>query len=273
MDVRSDVATGLAAPGKAGALARPPRQREKGQWTFLTWSFFMAQIVAAHQMAVASAQAAEAAQDAAASDAAVDPEAVAAAIAALNAFEGMDEQLSGGLALQSTDPGTAKVAAVADAPRHAIASDTIAEIAEDGASAQKGQINGAVQEASGEVDAPTLVLGPGVGSVLEPVIDVVDDVLEGVIPPVGGLVGGLVDVLDPVVDGVVAPVAAIAGELVGALDPVLDGVVAPVAALTETLVGSLEPVLDPLLAPVTGLAASSSWRSPCWMPSWFRLQA
>lgn len=258
MDVRSDVATELGAPGKAGALVRPPRQREKGLWTFLTWSFFMAQVVAAHQMAVSNAMAAEAAQDAGASEAAVDPEAVAAAIAALNAFEGMDEQLSGGLALQSTDAGGAKVAAVADALRHTMDADTTAEIAEDSGRTQQGEISGALQDVSSEIDAPTLVLDPdgGLGSVLEPVIDVVDGVLDGVIPPVGGLVGGLTDVLHPVVDGVIAPVAGLVGGLVDALDPVLDGVVAPVADLAEALVGGLEPVLDPLLAPVTALAGS-----------------
>jgi hypothetical protein len=258
MDVRSEVAAELGAPGKANVLARTPRQREKGLWNFLTWSFFMAQVVAAHQLTVASAIAAEAAQDATASEAAVDPEAVAAAIAALNAFDGMDEQLSGGLALQSTDPGSAKVAAVADVPRHTVDADTTAEISEDGGRTHKSDIAATSQEGSSEIDALTLVVAPdgGVGSVLEPVIDVVDDVLDGVIPPVGGLVGGLVDVLDPVVDGVIAPVAGIAGDLVAALDPVLDGLVTPVAALTETLVGSLEPVLDPLLAPVTGLAGS-----------------
>lgn len=256
MDVRSDVATEPGAHGKASALARPPRQREKGLWNFLTWSFFIAQVVAAHQMAVSNAMAAEAAQDAGASEAAVDPEAVAAAIAALNAFEGMDEQLSGGLALQSTEPGSAKIAAVADAPRHSVDADTTVEAAEDGGRTHKSDGAATSQEGSSEIDAPIIVAAPdgGVGSVLEPVIDGVDGVLGGVIPPVGGLVGGLVDVLDPVVD--VAPVVGIAGELVGALDPVLDGVVAPVADLVETLVGGLEPVLDPLLAPVTGLAGS-----------------
>ena len=136
--------------------------------------------------------------------------------------------------------------------------DTTVEAAEDGGRTHKSDGAATSREGSSEIDAPTLVVAPdgGVGSVLEPVIDVVDGVLGGVIPPVGGLVGGLVDALDPVVDGIVAPVAGIAGELVGALDPVLDGVVAPVADLVETLVGGLEPVLDPLLAPVTGLAGS-----------------
>jgi hypothetical protein len=259
MAVRSDLSAARHGSEKAGVLTRTPRQRESGLWNFLTWSFFIAQVVAAYQLTVSSAMAAEAAQDAGQSDASVDPETIAAAIAALNGIESAIEQLTGGVAGQSTDPGGAAVDMATDAPGRAVDADVAAEVADDGGSAHRAQSSGAdvsEMDSSDGQQAALIDAGDGLGSVLGPVIDVVDNVLDTVIPPVGGLVGGLVDVLDPVVDGVVEPLAGVVGELVGALEPVLDAVVAPVAGLTKTLVGSLEPVLDPLLSPVLGLTES-----------------
>jgi hypothetical protein len=149
------------------------------------------------------------------------------------------------------------VAVASDEAAHNVDADTVAEVAENAGRASGSEQYGmsqTVSDASAAEASPDVLLGAGEG--LGPVLDVVDNVLDSVVPPVGALVGGLVDVLDPVLDGVIAPVAGIAGDLVAALEPVLDAVVAPVAGLTESLVGSLEPVLDPLLTPVVGLAGS-----------------
>ncbi len=282
MDGLAEMKKERLAAGKAGVLERSPRQREKGLWNFLTWSFFMAQVVAAHQMLTSSAMAGEAPQDAAHGEAAVDPQAVAAAIAALNGIESAIEQVTGSAIAQSTPVGGVNVAAGGDGARHAMDTEVSGEIAEEAGRSLRADSYGALKDVTGsasDIDTPTVIVvdpGGGVGPILDPVIEIVDDVRDGVLPPVIGVggevldpvveivdtvvdevvapvVGGLVDVIDPVIDGVVTPVIGAVEDVVETLVPVVDGVVAPVVDLAGGLVDALEPVVDGVVAPVAGV--------------------
>jgi hypothetical protein len=264
-----------AGPEAAAAVKRPAHQREKGLWNFLTWSFFISQIVAAHHLTSSSAHAAEAADDKGSADTALDVAAGPDALAALAFLDPADLQQAIAMAAKSINAGQVAtgldgllgVETHADEEGASVGARTAVPDEEPtpqvaSAAAVGGDSPGGESDATGAMAGT--VIGPVVGEVLDlldPILDpvitivgdvagVLDPVVDGVVAPVLGAVEGLVDALDPLLDGLVAPVAGLAGGLVEALEPVLEGVVAPVAGLVETL----EPVLDGIVAPIAGLA-------------------
>jgi hypothetical protein len=264
-----------AGPEAAAAVKRPAHQREKGLWNFLTWSFFISQIVAAHHLTSSSAHAAEATDDKGSADTALDVAAGPDALAALAFLDPADLQQAIAMAAKSINAGQVAtgldgllgVETHADEEGASVGARTAVPDEEPtpqvaSAAAVGGDSPGGESDATGAMAGT--VIGPVVGEVLDlldPILDpvitivgdvagVLDPVVDGVVAPVLGAVEGLVDALDPLLDGLVAPVAGLAGGLVEALEPVLEGVVAPVAGLVETL----EPVLDGIVAPIAGLA-------------------
>lgn len=250
---------------EAAAKGPASKQREKGLWNFLTWSFFISHIVAAQQVAAASAMAAEASADDAGRTGAQPADApIAVGAAAQSDFERADVQQTVAPPTQSLDPGAPTPVVLADqtpAPEHAEAFDdaaahgvprgqhTVADLAEKSASSDSAQL----------LEAPELghvldqVLDP-VTDVLGGVVHVVDTVVDPLVAPVVGLVGDVVESLDPILDQVVSPVAGLAGSVIELVEPLLDPIIMPTAAVLEEVLQALDPVIDP----VTGIAAGAT---------------
>ena len=259
---------------------RLAERREKGLWSFLTWSFFLSQVATMEQASAAEAQEGGTADEAGpASDA-------SAGQAARNAFlpiepaivaemqEAAPPATPQGLAQQATAPtaflagapgemagATAQDNNSSDAPQTSAAPDT--EAATKLLVAAAPDLDGgaaALPSGEGPADADPII-GPvlgSVGEVLGDVIQVLDPVLEQVVAPVLGSVGDVLgdvsQVLDPVLEQVVAPVLGSAGDVLGdvvqVLDPVLEQVVAPVLGSAGDVLGDVVHVLDPVVAPV-----------------------
>jgi hypothetical protein len=246
---------------EAAAKAPVSRQREKGLWNFLTWSFFISQIVAAQQAAAASATEAETAADDAAHTGAQPADAPVSAVAAeQSSFDPAEVQQAVALPAQSLEPGAPTLITFAD--KASVAGD--AEAFGDPEAAQaRGQFISAdflqTSSDSGTVEVPGV--GQTLDGVLEPVTgivgdvgQVVDAVLEPVLSPVLGLVGNAVEDVAPALEQVVAPVADLTASVIELVEPVLDPIIMPTAAVLEEVLQTLDPIIDP----VTGIAAGAT---------------
>lgn len=270
------------------AAARPPsaRQRERGLWSFLTWSFFISHVVAAQQAAAAGAMAAEAPSDGL--NTAEQRAEVPFSAAALEqpGFDPAEIQHAAGPQVQQVEPAAPTFLALEDqAPAPSDAGALEHSAFDDAVHATpRGQT--AVADVVGksspaEAAAPPVAteLGQVLEQVLDPVTHVVGGVLDGVVDPLltplTGLVGDVVEdltpvldqVLDPVtgavssvvhvvtdlVDPLLTPVGGLAGDVVEALVPAIDQVISPVADLTGSVIELTEPVLDPVIAPTAAV--------------------
>ena len=288
----SDSSVILRESSRRQERARDPQgrlaeRREKGLWSFLTWSFFLSQVATMEQASAAAAQAGGAGDEVGSIG---DP---AAGQAARNAFlpiepamlaeiqEAAPQATTQGVAQEATAPAavlagapgeTAGVTAQYPPEDSSAARQTSAapspEAAAQSLIAAGPDLDGGAPGASGEVHVPSTgpadvgpVIGPvlgSVGDVVGDVVQVVDTVLEQVIAPVlgsvGDVLGDVVHALDPVLEQVVAPVLGIAGDVLGdvvhMLDPVLEQVVAPVLGTAGDVLGDVVHVLDPLVEQV-----------------------
>ena len=248
-----------------------PSGARRGLWSFLTWSFFLSQVVTMEQASAAEAQAGGTGDEA---GPASDP---AAGQAARNAFlpveaamladmqeaapqvatQGLVQEATAQTAFLTSAPGEAAGAMVPDradssgarqtsaAPNAAMASQSLIAAAPDldGAATPPS-----LEGPSGDDHLPAM--GPSDG----------DPVIGPVLGIVGDVVGDVVQVVDAVLEQVIAPVlggvADVLGDVVHALDPVLEQVVAPVlggvADVLGDVVHALDPVLEQVVAPVLG---------------------
>jgi hypothetical protein len=270
-----------------GLQERLFERREKGLWSFLTWSFFLSQVVGAEQASAAEARPSGAADDTAStSDTAVGQ----AATSGVRPPTAEIQEVATGPLVQSLAQAAAPSVFLAAAP---------AEFAPPGVRSTEDSSGGQQTSAAPAVPVgtqpaanwapgatPGSELGggaPGVGDpllsviemppvvnqVIAPVVDLVGDVVEDVgevldsvveqvVVPVIGIVGDVagdvVQVLDPVVEQVVAPVIGIVGDVAGdvvqVLDPVVEQVVAPVIGIVGDVVGDVVQVLDPVVEQV-----------------------
>jgi hypothetical protein len=268
---------------------RLAERREKGLWSFLTWSFFLSQVATMDQASAAAAQAGGAGDEAGST---VDP---GAGQAARNAFLPIEPAMLSEMQEAAPQATTQSVVQDATAPNALLArvpgetAGTIADPAEESSGARQTSaapnaeaaatsLIAAMEGAHGAIHSPSTspadvdpgaVIGPvlgSVGDVVSDVVQVVDTVVEQVIAPllggVGDALGDVVQALDPVLEQVVAPVLGIAGDVLGdvvhALDPVLEQVVAPVLGIAGDVLGHVVQVLDPVVeqvvAPVLGVA-------------------
>jgi hypothetical protein len=219
--------------GSLQSRQQPQRPREKGLWNFLTWSFFISQVLVAEQFIGAGAKAAEgtdlAARD---SSASLDPARSAAPNVEAASSAGDDIQnpqyaspldsiFAQPLKLTGIDATTIELDTLdlgrADDPMLPVGAGSGFGVGGgSGGETLSGAIGAGGNEGGGGIDIPG------------------GDSPAGVIPGVPDIVGGLVDTV---------------GDVVGAVDNLLGTVVGTV----DNLVGTLDHVLGDLLNPVTHL--------------------
>ena len=263
------------------------KHREKGLWSFLTWSFFISQVLGAEQLLGAPASASQTPDDHAASANAGEGQGAPGELSA----QGTVAQADTGLPGQTF--ATYPVAAAGEALPIMLAGVPVdASMAaalglHEEPSTQSSLYNGGTASAldsgpalpgtGGHDGTPHLPDPGGIIDVLDPILDpildhlppvigAVGDVLDPIldlVPPVLGAVGNVIatvaDVVTPVVatvGQVLAPVTGIVGDVTHALDPLLEKVTTPVAELVADAAAPLEPVLGvvtDLAGPVTSL--------------------
>ncbi len=243
-----------AAFTKGGTTMQAP-QRERGLWSFLTWSFFLSQLAIGNAFSAGAAQAGTG----------VDlnaPDGTASPSSAANALGTPDFR-----AVSMSEPGSAgpPVAAAqvmtgtvnADAKPAVIEQVDQASDAGVATQAALARSSGASEVAASDAASGTLPPEsvPGVVPGIEiPTVVELPPVLGGVLPPILETVDNLLDGLGPTLDGLLVPVVETVEDLAGALGPTLDHVLAPGVSVVDGLVGGLQPTLDPLLAPVASIA-------------------
>jgi hypothetical protein len=244
-------------------LVQPPPHKERALWNFLTWSFFIAQVLAAEQFVGAQAKAAEnmdlRSSDPSAALAPVKPE-----LASVDSTAGTPDDIRpslGGslddLSFQSlklgqfggsvVDLDSVAVARVEDLSQSIFVAGYNAEAA----SSSNGDT--LLPDTVVDVDLPDIlgVIGDATGPLLDTVEDIVatlTDIVGGITDPlldaVGSVVHAVDDVLEPVTD-LVADITQPLGDVVqDALDPVTDAV----AALAEPLGDVVHDVIKPVTA-------------------------
>lgn len=228
-------------------------QRERGLWSFLTWSFFLS------QLAVGNAFGGGAAQAANSLDANPPDNPVSAALHASNALAAPDFRAFGGEEIPS-----AVLPAAAAAQAHANASVTGPEFGgiERVDLAGDATISAArlfSTQGGGGADGVTLQsdLPPDMnpGAVLLPIVEIPPDIISppvsgDLLPPILTTVDELVDNLGPTLDGLIAPVVETVEDLAGVLGPALDQVLSPVETLVASATSAVVPVIESVLAPV-----------------------
>lgn len=272
------------------SIAQLVHQRERGMWSFLTWSFFLSQLVGSGLLSTGAAKAAETPELASGSDETGVGNAAGSLSNEADEVATTDESTEAPTTTivsgQSGETGSlqAKVAGVA-APEGGVTegqhgeAETAAAASGSGesASSEDGECgcpssnhnppnNGHDCHGQDQNDVAPVVVDNGASPVLPglgPIIDVVGDAVETagntVIDPVVDLVdnvteavGGLVET---VADNVLSPVTETVGDL---LSSVTDGVLTPILDPVGDLV---EAVADNVVSPVTqtvGLLLSSA---------------
>ena len=252
---------------KAAAVQATER-REKGLWTFLTWSFFLSQAIAADQALAASARAAQDGDESSRAD-----------HGASDAFRAAPAVFAPSASADSQEPGTkappqALAAAPATTPLHlpepsAFGGARDAHHSDGGAASQHASTafwspgSGAAQVAhvgpqpSGPMPGggtqpggdPPHLPGP-IGGIVDPILDPIHDIVHPILDPIVDIVHGVVP---PVIGGVVQPVVAIVeGVLDGVVEPVIGAVTSVVHGVVEPILGAVTNVVDGVVEPVLG---------------------
>ena len=258
---------------------RLSERREKGLWSFLTWSFFLSQVVGAEQASAAATRPSGSADDTTStSDAAVSQ----AATNAVRPLTAETQEAAADASVQNLAQAAAPSVFLAAAPaeltlpevRSIDESSTVrlTSAAPESPVGNQPAANsapaviphpelGSDAPGVGDLSLPTIEIPPVVGQVIAPVMDLVgevvddigdvlDSVVDQVVAPVISIVGDVIQVLDPVVDHMVAPVIGIVGDMVQVLDPVVDHMLAPVIGIVGDVVGDVVQVLDPVVEQV-----------------------
>jgi hypothetical protein len=263
------------------AAVHAAERREKGLWTFLTWSFFLSQAIAADQALAASARAAQDGEESSRADHSPS-EQFGAAPAVFAPAASADPHEPG-----TKVPSQALATAPAPTPLHlpeppAFAGGRDAHHSDGGSASQHASTAfwspgaGASQVASikPEMSGPTLggaQPGGGVqpGGGTQPGGGNTPTVIPephgyggsgGVGPDLPGPIGEILDpILDPIVDivdGLIPPVLGIVDGLLDPIVDVVDALIPPVLGIVDGLVdplqGVVEEVLDGVVGPVVG---------------------
>lgn len=240
------------AAAKGGTVMHGPR-RERGLWSFLTWSFFLSQLAVGSAFAGGAAQAGRGV-DLSAPDGAASP-----GTAAAHALGAHDFHHSG---TGEPHSGTALGAAAHAQADAGLAGTKIGgieqlDLTSDASLPMQAAVSGSADRASDDVLPVTDSDSSAILSPSTPSIDTVIEtpsVQDSLLPPILETIDDLVDGLGPTLDGLLMPVVETVDDLASVLGPTLDQVLSPVETLIDGLVGVLEPSLDPLLAPVASLA-------------------
>lgn len=278
----------VGEPSRESALDRfdltGKTKREKNLWSYLTWSFLLAQATAFSGMFSGQAEASEPlsnnTHETTSFGSAFDfsPRTSSAGVTA-SAEASSTGQTTGGAPVVVVAGG---VAAVVDTSFDAGAgAETLSYAAQ-----QDLNVQNLVVEANGSApDGSSSVAGvPGGGlpggdhlpNIVQPVLPILEDILNPILGPVApilnpvlGVVDDVIDAVGPVLDSVIDLVEAVTDPLVPViedvigivtpvLDPVIDvveAVVAPVLPVVEAVVDVVTPVLEPVVALVEGVVA------------------
>ena len=243
-------------------LVQMPPHKERALWNFLTWSFFIAQVLAAEQFLGAQAKAAEdlALQPPDPATAAVLPaESLATADATGNATEdprsspgtNLDDVFATPFQLGQFDGSVIDLDAIA-VERAESSSQSIA-VAGYGTAGAGASATGDLPDVSVDAGSDLLdLLDDAAGPLLNTVEDIVatlNGIVGAVTDPLLGTVGTLVHALDGAVHQALAPVTDLVGDLT---EPVGDILVLP-AKLLDDAASPVATVLD-----LTGDLAAST---------------
>lgn len=227
-------------------LALHAHQRERGLWSFLTWSFFLAQVAAGSAF---FGQPARAASD---TDAGPnhDPSAASGATSkALGAIddrplsveEAASEDARSSTPTQSGSNATNGVKASTAEATDASAEAALAARVEFG---DAGATSVAALPPGDGCETPTTVCPPG-SEVTDPVVPIVD-----ILPPILGTVEDLIESLGPALDDILVPVVGTVDLLATALNPTVETLLSPVAQLTSDIGDFAAPLVDQTIAPL-----------------------
>lgn len=237
--------------------APTPSRREHGLWSFLTWSFFLSQVVAAESLLGSAARAAEGEGTAGAPSVS----AAQAALAPAKALEGVrtaESESSAAIqaAAANENAGQSKVAAGPGVQ----SGDDIAHANGDGAATSSAHAQGsvsAIQAAAGSGDEPGLLTVPLLpdldgGGTENPLGPIIDDTLGPLVGPVIGLVDDVIDSLDSLLDPLVSPVIDVLGDtvvpVVVAVADIAEALLQPVTGLIGETIAPVASILEPVLA-------------------------
>jgi hypothetical protein len=233
-------------------LVQAPPHKERALWNFLTWSFFLAQVLAAEQFIGAQARASEtldlSSSDQATAMAAPPLDALAALDGAGNLEEDprlspattLDDVFAQSLKLGQFDGSVVDLDAIAagrtEDVSQSISVATAASEAFSPGDATGGLIPGSV------VDVVIPDLLDVIGDTTGPLLDSVEDIVVALT----GLVGSITDPLLGTVGGVVHAVDDVVQDVLALPGRLLDGSASPVTALldiTDDLAGTTHDVL------------------------------
>jgi len=245
----------------AHEFSHKARQKEGGLWNFMTWAFFISQVVAGDQFIGAAAAAATDGDPQARKGDGPDD---------VTKNPGLGQLTSGSRTNAGEEPAAAAGQSHAsDANAAPDGSDGLSNYADlpelngFGRAPAEQSGAGAVQQAAFEesasngpvsgggstpADNPSLPDGGGHGPL--PDIDLGPIVNPGVLLP--GIGGGVSDVIDGLVDNAVLPLTYTVADLVETLTGTIDGVLQPLTGVVDDLVGSVDGLLDNAVAPLTG---------------------
>jgi hypothetical protein len=253
----------------------PLPTRQQGLWNFLTWSFFISQVLAAESFVGGSAHAAGDTESAPSSGGSSAAQAQAGLTRSPNDMLAREPGDTQAAAQGSESHPAALLHAMGGQPSHASAatdaSDTGAAGAADHATAaDAGSAGGelllraANSESLADLQAATLdqtvgstadtlgdvvgSLGGAVGNSVSPVLGAVGDIV--------GTIGDLFGSLDATLDHALSPVLGAVGGVVGSVEQLVEHAVAPVIAAVGNVVGSLETILEQAAAPLGDLLGS-----------------
>jgi hypothetical protein len=226
---------------RAGRIQEPapPQHRQRGLWNFLTWSFFLSQILAAESFMGAAARTQE---DGGNTHGAADGSSAAAAggatypsaahIGRVDDVATTGHELSGAEHAPPLQPLEGSATAMKDLPGvHASGGGNVAAMGSAGEGA-----NG----------SPTAVDEPGI----LPTIGSIGDAVDHAISPVLGTVDSLVGSLDPILDHALAPVLSVADHMPQPVDAMVGEAVATVISSVEPILAPTHATADTVLQPV-----------------------
>ena len=250
---------------KTADLARQERQKERGLWNFLTWSFFLAQFVSGEPFAAAAAASRVNAEEMSEQ---AGPGTQGFARLPMDSAVGSNvTDETGQAGAQPYSAAAAAQLAMAGVHPHDPSAFAAAKIANHGDAWHPAQMGSSVAWHGGSNDgdnvAPPETNDPSTGDsgihlpdILSPigsgVVDLIDDLLDPPLSAIGGTVGDLTDCLTETIDDVMASLDTtlnLIGHATSALTPVLNNTLTNVAA-------SASQVVKDVTAPVTATVAT-----------------
>jgi hypothetical protein len=233
------------------------KQREKGLWNFLTWSFYLSQAIIATQVASGSARASDPADEHSSHNQS-DQDGVLGSLPSAQAVLHADTTVPPEAVVINPSWGALPIvlsgAANQDAPIPVIAPH------DEPVTANSGDASPTTNASYFTVSAPNGDVVPNHGSndhlpdtTLPPLGGPVGDVLTPILNQVPPILGAVGDVLEPILHGLPQLVGAVGETLepiLHDLSPVFGGVAGVVDSVAETLIA---PVVNDLTQPVASL--------------------